>query len=203
MPLKPGYSKKTIGDNMRLMLDEGYPRSQAIVAALNHARKSYFDRYPAGSLPFALAYPKTHRLARHYTPSGAPIREHVSQRGSNPVRELDIGPVELEAIRRNVQKQMHGQGGAVRKAAALYTDFTGHEYPRLSKVSIPSLPEAGVAIGQVDGIMYSTVRDGVPEKYIHRFKRSSRPLMISSPDGKQLYLIGGSYDFTERGIVDK
>jgi len=57
-------------------------------------------------------------------------------------------------------------------------------------------------IGECDGLLYTTVRDGVKESYIHKFKKKSRPLLVSSHDGKQLFLLGGRYDFTERGIVD-
>jgi hypothetical protein len=60
-----------------------------------------------------------------------------------------------------------------------------------------------LAIGEVLGIIYRTKRDGVMENYIHRFAKVSRPLLASTHDGKQLLLIGGSYNFTERGIVDK
>ena len=51
--------------------------------------------------------------------------------------------------------------------------------------------------------MYDTVRDGESEKYIHRFKKRSRPLLVSSSDGKSLHILGGEYEFTDRGIVDK
>lgn len=50
--------------------------------------------------------------------------------------------------------------------------------------------------------MYTTVRDGEVEKYIHRFKKSARPILAASHDGKQLVLIGGDFVFTECGITD-
>lgn len=65
-----------------------------------------------------------------------------------------------------------------------------------------AFPEKGT-LGKLENIGYSTVRDGVAEKYIHRFKASSRPLLKASTDGKQLSLLGGAYDFTDRGIVDR
>ena len=65
------------------------------------------------------------------------------------------------------------------------------------------LPRVGVAIGEVDGILYSSVRDGVFEKYIHKFRKADKPLFVVSPDGKGLFLVGGNYSFTERGIVDE
>lgn len=62
--------------------------------------------------------------------------------------------------------------------------------------------KVGLIIGECDGLLYTTERDGKIEKYIHRFKKSSRPLLVSSYDGSALYIVGGRYKFTERGIVD-
>ena len=90
----------------------------------------------------------------------------------------------------------------MREAARRFSDFTGHAPEYLEKVKI-KVPKTGLVIGDLDGILYTTVRDGEIEKYIHRFKRNSRPLLISSSDGKSLHILGGEYEFTERGIVDK
>lgn len=91
----------------------------------------------------------------------------------------------------------------VRKAARLYERFSGHEAEEIGRVKIPALPAVGVAIGDIDGVLYTTVRDGREEKYIHKFAKKDKPLFVVSPDGKQLFLVGGRYTFTERGIVDK
>jgi len=40
MPLKKGSSKKVISSNIREMISSGHPKSQAIAASLNQARKS-------------------------------------------------------------------------------------------------------------------------------------------------------------------
>jgi len=90
----------------------------------------------------------------------------------------------------------------VERAADLYERFSGHDAVELGRVKIPPLPAVGVAIGEVDGILYSTIRDGVLEKYIHKFRKADRPLFVVSPDGRVLYLLGGQYSFTEAGIVD-
>jgi len=90
----------------------------------------------------------------------------------------------------------------VDQASDLYERFSGHDPEAIGRINIPKIPRVGVAIGEVDGILYSTIRDGKFEKYIHKFHKKDRPMFIVSPDGKQLFLIGGNYTFTERGIVD-
>ena len=91
----------------------------------------------------------------------------------------------------------------VNRAANLYERFTGHEADEGARIRVPTQPRVAVAIGDVDGILYTTIRDGVIEKYIHKFAKKDRPIFAVSPDGKQLLMVGGNYNFTERGIVDK
>lgn len=88
------------------------------------------------------------------------------------------------------------------RAAKLYSDFTGHDPEDLGDIQIPDPPRVAIAIGDCEGIIYNVVRDGKFERYIHKFKASARPLFCVSPDGKQLLLIGGDFEFTERGITD-
>lgn len=90
----------------------------------------------------------------------------------------------------------------VQQAASLYERFSGHEARPVGTVKLPKPPKVAVAIGPCDAILYSTVRDGVREKFIHKFKAKDAPIMMISPDGKQIMLVGGNYRFTERGIVD-
>lgn len=40
MPLKQGKNKVVMGENIKEMESSGYPKKQAIAAALNQARKS-------------------------------------------------------------------------------------------------------------------------------------------------------------------
>jgi hypothetical protein len=92
--------------------------------------------------------------------------------------------------------------GQAEKAADLYERFTGHDAEIAGTVTVPALPSTVAVIGPCDGILYTTVRDGKTEKYIHKFKAADRPLLCVSPNGRQILFVGGRYVFTERGIVD-
>jgi hypothetical protein len=91
----------------------------------------------------------------------------------------------------------------LKQAAKLYGDFSGHEAEIVGRAKAPKIPRVLVKIGEIDFIGYRTVRDGRKEKYIHKFKGSAKPMFCVSPDGKQIFLLGGRYNFTEQGIVDK
>lgn len=90
---------------------------------------------------------------------------------------------------------------SVKQAQDLFRDFSGHEPLHVDRLNI-DWPKTGLTIGHCDGVMYETVRDGAIEHYIHKFKKSARPLLVASHDGATLALIGGNFTFTERGIVD-
>ena len=90
----------------------------------------------------------------------------------------------------------------IARAADLYQRFSGHDPEVVGRIRVEALPKVAVAIGHVDGILYTTVRDGVKEKYIHKFRAADKPMFVVSPCGKRLFLVGGAYTFTERGIVD-
>lgn len=87
-------------------------------------------------------------------------------------------------------------------AANRFARFTGHKADRSARIRLPQ-DSAGLAIGPVLAVAYETVRDGKREKYLHDFRSGSRPTLAASSDGKSLFLLGGAYRFTDRGIVDK
>jgi hypothetical protein len=89
----------------------------------------------------------------------------------------------------------------IQAAVSLYQKFSGHTPEFIDKVTL-KVDTVAFAIGYVDAVMYETVRDGEVENYIHKFRKGSRPVLASSSDGKQLYMLAGAYKFTDRGIVD-
>lgn len=90
----------------------------------------------------------------------------------------------------------------IAKGISLFRRFRGDDPEYIDRVTLPTT-DVLMLIGKCDGVLYTTVRDGQTEKYIHRFTGKSRPLLCSSWDGKQLYMLGGAYNFTAEGIVDK
>lgn len=88
------------------------------------------------------------------------------------------------------------------KGERLYEDFSGQKPETIVKIKKPDYDDVIVVFGECEGVLYKTMRDGEIEHYIHRFRAKSRPLLAVSSDGKQLYLLDGSYKFTDRGIVD-
>ena len=90
----------------------------------------------------------------------------------------------------------------VNAAVKLFKDFTGEDPTNLDKYEKPVFPDVALYVGECTGIMYEAVRDGKTEQYIHEFKNDAQPMLISSHDGKQLFLLGGNYTFKDSGIND-
>lgn len=100
----------------------------------------------------------------------------------------------------------------VRQAKSLGLSFSGH-MPEVRKridagkaLGLPLKPGAKIpllAFGELMGVKYRTIRDGREELYEHSFRKSSRPLLAARHDGYPLYIVGGRYRFTDRGIVDR
>lgn len=89
----------------------------------------------------------------------------------------------------------------IEAATRLQSDFSGHEPEKVSSLKVPD-NEVFTPVGQLAGVLYDTTRDGKREKYIHRFRRSARPLLAVSHDGRELRIVGGRFRFTEAGIED-
>jgi len=101
-----------------------------------------------------------------------------------------------------MKRKIQQHRGKVQAAAKLYVQFRGEEPEFVEAVQLPIAPVM-MLIGELDGVLYTTRRDGKQESYIHKFKKQSRPLLAASHDGTQIYILGGEYIFNARGIVDR
>lgn len=90
----------------------------------------------------------------------------------------------------------------IERAKEGYRQFTGHEPGYVDEYRL-TWPKVAYKFGECLGVMYETTRDGKRERYLHKFSKGSRPALVSNFDGNAIHMIGGSYDFTERGIVDR
>jgi hypothetical protein len=92
------------------------------------------------------------------------------------------------------------------EAARKLEEFSGHPADKVVKARI-SDQRQGLVIGNLRAVEYDARRDGVDGdrllRYIHKFKRTSRPLLAVTKDGTQLHIVGGRYEFTEAGIEDR
>lgn len=91
---------------------------------------------------------------------------------------------------------------AERKAAQAFENFTGHSVKHVDELKVADNRHFW-KLGDLVAVAYDCTRDGRREKYLHEFNRKSRPILAVSHDGKQLVVIGGKFEVTDAGIVDK
>lgn len=72
---------------------------------------------------------------------------------------------------------------------------------KVRKVKV-DIPTALMVQGTVESICYRTTHKGAATLYKHDFAPGSRPFLASGPRKNQVFLIGGRYHVTDRGIVD-
>ena len=91
----------------------------------------------------------------------------------------------------------------IKQAARLFTDFTGMKGEVVGEEDVPPVDDVMVVVGICEAIAYQATRDGETASYQHEFHPSARPALAVSHDGRRLYLIAGSYEFTAHGIEDR
>src|SRR5882724_6002410 len=90
----------------------------------------------------------------------------------------------------------------VKRAVKAYQDFTGRRPAKVRNSRLPDNDVTGWEMGPMVGVAYEAVRDGKRQQYFHEFKKSARPNLVAQDDGKKLYIEGGKYHVTDRGIED-
>lgn len=159
----------------------------AMKISKNGEKYSWIGEYGAGSghskatiIEIVKSEKKYHKGMKHA--EGIDFLTVETPRKTNPVREA----TRSEKIE-----------GAMR----LFERFRLEEPRFVDEVEAPAC-DVAMLIGDCDGILYTTKRNGKIEKYIHEFAKKSRPLLAASWDGKQLFILGGKYNFTQDGITD-
>ncbi len=83
----------------------------------------------------------------------------------------------------------------------LYRKFNHFEASQTFTIQHSRLiPPVVVSLGELVGIIYRSDKDqlGKPQVYIHFMQ--DPPQLVSNVEGSQLYIVGGSYHITCRGI---
>ena len=91
-------------------------------------------------------------------------------------------------------------GTEERRARALFRCWNGFVPDRVLQWRRPREPAVLVQLGHLRGVIYSSDkgrRDRV-RTYIHFM--DTPPILASDPAGRQLYVVGGNYRVTDRGI---
>jgi hypothetical protein len=85
-------------------------------------------------------------------------------------------------------------------ARARFRDFHGRCAPAVVRASCRrTIPKVLVQLGTLRALVYTADRgDGGARQYIHFMERE--PLLTCNPEGTQLYIVGGQYRVTRRGI---
>ena len=91
-------------------------------------------------------------------------------------------------------------GAAVRSAATLYQRFTRMPARSIERVAHARLmPPVVIEIGRLAGLVYRSNKwVGRPRTYIHFM--DDPPRLVSDVTGRRLFIVGGSYRVTPRGI---
>lgn len=88
------------------------------------------------------------------------------------------------------------------RASRAFEEFTGRKPAKVRQEKLDTGPVVGWEMGPLVGVAYEAVRDGKKDRYFHEFAEKSRPRLVAREDGRQLYIAGGKYKVTERGVVD-
>jgi hypothetical protein len=90
---------------------------------------------------------------------------------------------------------------SLQRGVGLYHGFNGFEPAQVVKVRHPRvIPPVVVELGELVGLIYRSDKgqSGRPQTYIHRME--DPPRLVSNIEGTQLYIVGGNYKITPRGI---
>lgn len=87
------------------------------------------------------------------------------------------------------------------RARRLYRAFREDEPTRARHARV-KVPRAAIVMGPCEFVGYVTTHRGRVVLYIHEFAPGSRPTLAAGAGRGELYLVGGRYQVTGRGITD-
>jgi hypothetical protein len=79
----------------------------------------------------------------------------------------------------------------------------GNSADSIEQVEIPDPPRTLVLIGELEGVIYRTAKGKrKQESWVHFHDERTPPKLAYDPQTGQLYILGGKYRITPRGIED-
>ncbi len=84
--------------------------------------------------------------------------------------------------------------------AEAYEENREHRVDDAAIVELSPLPSAVWALGELARVEYDRIEDGEHVRRYHDFE-DDRPLLAVDQDDHRLWIVGGSYTVTNRGIV--
>ena len=86
-------------------------------------------------------------------------------------------------------------------ARSKFLEFSGRRPESMQRIRCERVvPQTLVKVGDLLGLIYASDRDrrGVKRSYIHFME--APPILACNPQGDRLYVVGGNYRVTRRGI---
>jgi len=85
-----------------------------------------------------------------------------------------------------------------------YEEFHwGNEADSIEQIELPDAPKTLVLIGELEGVIYRTAKgQRKQESWVHFHDERTPPKLAYDPKTHQLYILGGKYRITPRGIED-
>ena len=83
----------------------------------------------------------------------------------------------------------------------MYQQFHGRHPAKIKRLRASRhIPPVLVELGELRGVIYRSDKwtPGVKRNYIHFMDQA--PLLVSNPEGTQMYILGGNYRVTHKGI---
>lgn len=106
-----------------------------------------------------------------------------------------------KSVRRNATQPRAVVEKALNAADSFYSNFHwGRDAKSVLKTQVKQIPEVLVSLGELHAIEYKAAKgERGKETYRHVFHKE-KPIVCCDPRGRDLYIVGGSYHITERGI---
>ena len=104
-------------------------------------------------------------------------------------------------ISRRIGRYVDSGDSLLEHAQRLFREFHSFAPPCVIRQECRrSIPDVLVKLGELKGLIYSSdkAQCGRPRTFIHFME--SRPLLACDTSGRQLYILGGNYRVTARGI---